>query len=196
MKTKWVLPVLLSMSVLVASCGKDNESGKNGGQYFGAVGTYSGVGPANTNNPYVAQIFQVLPCMTQGYGLPQGYSVNQRIGTGTRMNFKVASMATHVGVSAEGDVAVLTGDAQGNAVLSLYLCPRGSTRAGASMNQNPAFGVTTAGCRVNPITAANVFIQSYYGNLPIAFFAIDVIGSPGLPQLPQQFYQLKQNLCF
>ena len=185
----WFTPAVLALALFAGACGKDNESGKRSG-YYGS--NYTGVAPAQTNNQYVNTVFQVLPCFTQGYGTTGSA---QRIGTGAQMNFRVAANATHVGVSAEGDVAVLTGDAAGNAVLSLYLCPRGSS-SGASMQQNPAFGVTTAGCRVNPITAANVFTQSYYGTLPIAFFAIDAIGTPGLPQLPQQFYQLKQAVCF
>ncbi|MBY0518354.1 MAG: hypothetical protein K2P81_15700 [Bacteriovoracaceae bacterium] len=190
---QWFTPVLLTLALFAGACGKDNKSGGGSSQFGSNLQSYTGVQPYTTNNQYVNTVFQILPCLTTGgYGIQ---NQNQRIGTGSAMNFRVAAGAVHVGVSPEGDIAVLTGNQTGQAVLSLYLCPRASS-GGASMQQNPAFGASTAGCRVNPITAANVYMQSPYGTLPVTFFAIDAIGTPGLPQLPQQFYQLKQSICF
>ena len=159
----WFTPALLTLALFAGACGKKNESGKSSGRYYGSVGTYTGVAPANTSNPYVQQVFSQVQCTTGG-----GY-----VG-GQQMNFAVAPNASYVGITAEGDIAVLTGDNSGRAVLSLYICPRATGGQGsASMNQNPAYGVTYHGCRMDQITSATVYIPGPTGQpFTLAFFPI------------------------
>jgi hypothetical protein len=178
----WFTSILLVMTLVVASCGKNNESGKSSGKYYGS--SYSGVGPANTSNPYVQQVFQQMPCSTGSYG---NGNANQRIGTGTQMNFRVAANSTYVGVTPEGDIAVLTGDNVGNAVMSLYICPRPMGGQGsASMPHNPVFNraLPQTGCRIDEITSATALVPSAMGQPYVLAFA------------PIYFYQqLRSSLC-
>ena len=168
----WFTPALLSLALFAGACGKKNESGKSN-KYYGSVGTYSGVAPANTSNPYVQQVFQRVQCTTGG-SFNGNYNANQRIGTGQQMNFAVAANSTYVGITAEGDISVLTGDNSGRAVLSLYICPRAMGGTGAAtMQQNPAFGVTYHGCRMDQITSATVYVPGPTGQpYVLAFFPI------------------------
>lgn len=170
----WFTPALLTLALFAGACGKKNESGKSSGRFFGSVGTYTGVAPANSSNPYVQQVFSQVQCTTGGGYTGGNYNPNQRIGTGQQMNFAVAPNATYVGITAEGDISVLTGDNAGRAVLSLYICPRalGGTGA-ASMQQNPAYGVTYHGCRMDQITSATVYVPGPTGQpYTLAFFPI------------------------
>ena len=121
---------LLSL-VLLASCGKDNESGKsNNGYYPGGYGnpyTTPMPGYGNINSPYayggvsVNQIFQHHPC-TVTPGLPQArMTVQLPVTLGNRY---LASTDFFVGVTSVGDVAVLVGQNSNQALLIGYLCQR------------------------------------------------------------------------
>ncbi len=173
----WLTLVLMSLA-LVSACGKKNESGSSSSssKYFGALGSYEGVAPANVSNPYVSRVFQMTQCTTGGGYLPNGnYNPNLRVGHGQQMSFRVSSNSSYVGVTAEGDVAVLTGDANGRAVLSLYVCPRPTGGQGVpTPTGNFTWNVTYQSCRVDQITALTAFIPGGAGfpNLALVFFPI------------------------
>jgi len=160
---------LIVMTLLVTSCGKNNESGRSGNRFYGS--SYSGVSPANTNNPHVQQVFSLMPCST-GFVGNGSINANQRIGTGVQMNFRVAANSTYIGVTPEGDISVLTGDQAGNAVMSLYICPRPLGGSGsASMPHNPVFNRAIYGCRIDEITSATVYVPSSMGQPYVLAFA-------------------------
>ena len=161
---KFTNTAILALALIAGACGKDNESGKKSknNSYLGSigVGTYTGVQPANSSNPYVQQVFQ-MPCANG----------SQRQGTGMQLNFAVSANGTYVGVTTEGDIAVMTGGPNGAAVMSLYLCQRPATGA-PHMPQNPKYAVTYHGCRFDQITDAYVEIPGPYGPFRLLFFPV------------------------
>jgi hypothetical protein len=163
---KWTTPAVLLLALAISACGGKNESGKKGnvGHWNGlGAGSYQGVQPL-INNPLVNAVLQQLPCST-GAGIG-----NQRMGGGVLLqgpSSQIALNSSYLGVSVEGDIAIVTRAGTGQAVLSLYLCPRPGI-SGAQVYQNPIVNRTIRGCLVDEISALNVHIAQHLP--PIAFF--------------------------
>jgi hypothetical protein len=150
-RTLWTTPALLLLALVISACGQKNESGKGNNTWQGhyGLGNYTGPVPMNITNPYVNRVFQALPCTPGGFNMG-----NQRMSAGQYLNGTVAFNATYVGITLEGDVAVITNDQTGRAVLSLYICPRpGVTSAYSSQ---PKTAQSIRGCKVDEITALDV----------------------------------------
>lgn len=193
MKNTWFTPAILALALLAGACGKDNESGKkSGGTYFGSLGTLgSGQVPPNVTNQYAQQVFQSTTCTTGG----------QRIGVQFQLNMTVAANATYVGITSEGDIAVVT-SANGQALFSAFVCARPSLGSGqGSMTANPALNSSSQfsgqchsqpcyrSCLVDGITAARLQLPGAPGYPPyILNFRLINFGGPGslnqvLPQI-------------
>ena len=180
MKNTWFTPAILALALLAGACGKDNESGKkSGGTYFGSLGTLgSGQVPPNVTKQYAQQVFQSTTCTTGG----------QRIGVQFQLNMTVAANATYVGITSEGDIAVVT-SANGQALFSAFVCARPSLGSGqGSMTANPALN-RSQHCLVDEITAARLQLPGAPGYPPyILNFRAIHFGGPGslntvLPQI-------------
>lgn len=168
---KWSVLLVLSSMLILGGCGDKNKSGGSGtDSYWGGLntGTYNGIPPVNTSNPFVQTVFQSVQCVNTGYGGGVVGS-SQRMGSGIAYNSQIAFNGVYVGVTYEGDIAVLTGNGGtvpgggGNSVLSIYLCPRPNVNSG-QLVAPVAYAPTSRGCRVDQISAMNIAI-------------------PGLPQL-------------
>ncbi len=159
----------LSLILFLASCGKNNESGKtnfplNGNPY------------SITNTPFsyrgvnVQQVMNQNPCIS-GYGSPmmnQPYGnqmMNQPYGN-QRVTIQVPLMGfrtqvspgdIYVGVTSYGDVAVVAGQGIGQPpIFVAYLCPRSFTQSGTGQLSNVEVGANTPTCLFKPITRATV----------------------------------------
>lgn len=117
--------MVLFLLAVMASCGKDNKSGKNRGYGLSALGLHS----LNTYGAYngtsigyngysVQHVIQENPCIG-------GYNNNARFRSTTpaMVNSVISRGDIYVGVTSFGDVAVLVGTEQGP-VFEAYLCPR------------------------------------------------------------------------
>ncbi|MFP5491854.1 MAG: hypothetical protein ACLGG0_10150 [Bacteriovoracia bacterium] len=180
MKNTWFTPAILALALLAGACGKDNESGKkSGGTYFGSLGTLApGQVPPNITNSYAQQVFQSTTCTTGG----------QRIGVAFNLtDMTVAANATYIGITSEGDVAVVTNNG-GQALFSAFICARPSLGQGSGSLSRPALNRSLR-CLVDEITAADMQLPGAPGYPPylMKFRAIH-FGGPGslntiLPQI-------------
>ncbi len=164
---KWSVLFALSSLLILSACGDKNKSGQSGTEsYWGGLntGTYNGPAPMNTSNPYVQRIFTSLPCSAGGMVMPN----QQRMGAGSNYNAGVSFNGVYVGVTVEGDIAVLSSNGGSQSVISIYLCPRPNVN-GANLSGPPiAYAASSRGCRVDQITAMDVQVP----NLPLLrFFA-------------------------
>jgi hypothetical protein len=149
---KWSVLFVFSSLLILGACGEKNKSGQSGTEsYWGGLntGTYNGPAPLNTSNPYVAGIFQNLPCSAGGIN-----AGSQRMGSGQLINMGVAFNSTYIGISTEGDIALVTSDQSGKAVLSLYLCPRPNLQSASASGL--VINRSAVGCRIDEITHLSV----------------------------------------
>lgn len=194
MKLATILTTTLVMAMaLTAGCGKKNESGKNSyNPYYNQLGSYPGVVgtgsiPAGVVNNYAQLIFQSLPCISGG----------QRAGLQFGLNMSAAVNATYVGITSEGDIAIITSNG-GQAVMQAFICMRPEFGSGSSIqpqvvNNSAAVGRSLAGCVIDEISAATVRIPSYTGYLTLNFRPIHYGAGMGHPYA-QQFQSVLQQL--
>lgn len=171
------LPKLLILSAVLAmaGCGKNNESGKSGGgrytsQYCvsytptGQCAQYQNYSINNINSGYsyngvsLNQVQQENPCILSGGGW--GQSVYNRTQVTVQVNMGqniIPSGQMHVGVTSFGDVAALIGNGTSNPTFVAYLCPRPVSGQG-TLSPQILIG-SYSSCRVNPITAANMYFN-------------------------------------
>jgi hypothetical protein len=120
MKSVSTLMILLLLAVM-ASCGKDNKSGKRNGNYgfnqLGTTGLYRGTG-ISYNGLSLQQVIQENPCAN---GAPHQYRIVQTIPA--PVNSVIANGDIWVGVTSFGDVAAVGGTPQGP-VFQVFACPR------------------------------------------------------------------------
>lgn len=114
--------MILFLLAVMASCGKDNKSGKGNDNfpYFNQLGT-SGVYTGTSivyNGLSLAQVINENPCVG-------GYNNNARfrISTQAAVNTVISNGDVWIGVTSFGDVAAIGGTAQGP-IFEAYLCPR------------------------------------------------------------------------
>lgn len=187
MKTSSLLAIfLLTLMVLTVGCGKKNKSGTNANPYtYNQLGNFPGVAgvgaiPGSISNPYAQQIFQYLPCLNG----------QQRVGIQVGLNMSVAVNATYVGITSEGDIAVVAPAGGGQAVMSAFICMRPEFSGQGSLAANPAVGRSTAGCLIDEISAARMILPTVYGySLTLNFRPIH-FGVPNYPQFSQAISQM------
>lgn len=143
----------LALVFALASCGKNNESGKSNKGVWGYTNPYGTGYPAvgNINSPYsyggmsVNQVMQQNPCMGQWGGMP-GYNNQPYAGQRIPIQIPLTGFPTvispgdiYVGVTSYGDVGVVVGQAVNQPPLFVgYMCPRSFTPTG----QGQLMGVT------------------------------------------------------
>lgn len=155
-----VLGVVLTAAMAVSvGCGKKNESGRrNTNPYFSQFGTF-GPGqvpiPGGVTNPAAQALFQ-SPCANG----------QQRIGLQLPLNLSVSYTGTYIGITSEGDIALVTNNGGGGAIMSAYICFRpefGNGQGGQpQLSRNPVINRSLY-CQVDEITAASMYIQTYIG---------------------------------
>ncbi len=173
MRKIYFLLTSLLMTFFLASCGKDNKSGGSSSSSWSPLGTVNGI-PVNITNPAVQSLF-TMPCLS---GL-------QRVGVQQRIPMTVALNATYVGVTSEGDIALITSDnSTSQAVMSMYVCARTQLGSGTpNIVTPPAVGRSSAGCNVDEISAARVELPSGGGYYPFLLnFRPIQYGMPYYPQ--------------
>lgn len=160
-------PILITMLI---ACGKQNESGRNGGAIgiptlgIPTLGNPLTVGqtPYSYQGVNVEQVLVQNPCVNGFNGIPgmaQPYT-NQRIPIQVPLvGFKtiVAPGDIYVGVTSYGDVATVVGQAVGQPPLFVgYLCPRSFTQQGQGQLIGVEVGANTPRCLFKPITRATI----------------------------------------
>lgn len=120
MKSVSTVTILFLLAVM-ASCGKDNKSGKRNQYYgfnqLGTTGVYNGTG-ISYNGASLQQVIAENPCAN---GAPNQYRIVQTVAA--PVNSVIANGDIWVGVTSFGDVAALGGTPQGP-VFQVFACPR------------------------------------------------------------------------
>lgn len=158
---------LLSLALLatLASCGKNNESGKSsayGNPYYtNQYGTISS--PYAFNGLSVNQVIQANPCVTSG--TPNQARVSVTLPVSLAPNILPAN-AIYVGVTSSGDVGVLAGNGTSQAQFVGYICQRGVTYTQVAQPSlvDLAYG-SYSSCQFNPITRATLMLPGAYAPL-------------------------------
>jgi hypothetical protein len=163
---KLIMPILFLG--LLASCGKDNESGKNNPYAFNnpLLNGVSPLGPVTSPYSYggasVNQVLSENPCIS-GFGNYPGNGSygGQRIPIQVPLvNFPtvIAPNDIYVGVTSYGDVGLLRGTAAGQPpMFEAYLCPRSFSPTGQGQLMGIKIGAYS-NCLFKPITAATVML--------------------------------------
>ena len=147
----------LLLLVALASCGKDNESGKNKYPYYSGQNGY-GYGAINSGYSYQGQsvnsIIASNPCMT---GFNQQYRTTIQLPL-TGFPSVLAPGEIYAGVTSFGDVAILYGQAAGQPPLFVaYVCQRNGYGSGQGQLLDIALGSYTQ-CLFKPLTRATMII--------------------------------------
>ncbi len=149
-----VLSVLALVSTLTVSCGKNNKSGggKSSPSVNGFNNTMAGAYGVDLNI-----IGNEYPCTS---GNQQRIRYQRDISNITRANVGTV----HVGVTAGGDIAVISGNQSGQTLLEVFACPRAGlvTNARPEMQQRPVIQ-ESRNCSIPEITAADFFLQNTQG---------------------------------
>ncbi len=157
----FALVMTLTTLAVLSGCGKKNKSGKPGSNIF--PNTYGAPVnlPYNTGTANLGSISTVVQCLT---GYQQRIGVQQTSSTGS-----LPVNAAYVGVTLEGDVAVLTADGSGRPVFTAYVCMRPGIQSAAQAQA--AQGVipnrTNSGCPFDELVAT-MRVDNYI----LAFFPI------------------------
>lgn len=164
---------LLSL-VLLASCGKDNESGKSGSysnpyynNQYGTINSpysYGGIG--------VNQVINENPCLTNGHPNQMRVQVQQPV-TLPNMNMMQPN-DIYVGVTSSGDVGVLVGQGGSNAMFVGYLCNRGVMfhQGTQPLITGVNYGSSTR-CALKVITATTLILPTGYTPVQLNFRWLD-----------------------
>jgi len=161
---------LLSLALL-ASCGKNNESGKSNNRYgnpyysnqYGTINsgyTYGGIS--------VNQVIQANPCISGGVQTQARVQVQIPVPLQTIM----PQGDIYVGVTSSGDVGLLVGQGSASALFVGYICQRGVMYNQATQPQitDLAFG-SYSQCSFKPITRATLMLPGAY--VPLYFRWLD-----------------------
>ena len=194
--------MMIAMSLTLISCGQSNKSGQTNNGTIGNFGTisgfgnngaiggfnYSGITSANgltLPSNWLQVIAQENTCRTPNFGT-QITNTQERVRYVVDLTgFNVNAGAAHVGVTAEGDITIISLQAQGP-VMEILACNRPDLSPNVTPTGN--FVVNTSNsCPISEVTSANVQIPSSlgFGGYTLAFFPIHIPGT-------QQF----SSLCF
>lgn len=160
---------LLSLALMatLASCGKNNESGKKnsyGNPYYSnQYGTINS--PYAFNGTSVNQVIQANPCTTTGQ--PTQARVQVQLPVSIAPNI-IPTNQIYVGVTSSGDVAVLAGNGTSQPTFVAYVCQRGIMYNQMSQPSlvDLAYGSYST-CALNPITRATLMLPGSY--VPLYF---------------------------
>lgn len=161
---------LLSLALL-ASCGKNNESGKSNNRYnnpyysnqYGTINSTYSYGGVSVN-----QVIQANPCISNGVQTQARVQVQIPVPLQTIM----PTGDMYVGVTSSGDVGLLVGQGSASAIFVGYICQRGVMYNQATQPQitDLAFG-SYSQCSFKPITRATVMLPGAY--VPLYFRWLD-----------------------
>jgi hypothetical protein len=158
---------------LLASCGKNNESGKsNNPMCNGSAYCQSAYGTINSAYSYggisVNQVIQANPCTTQGTPTQNRIQIQVPVNLPT----VIAPNDIYVGVTSSGDVGVLVGQGSSQAIFVSYMCARGNmyTQTAQPQIADLAFG-SYSQCSLKPITRATLVVPGMY--TPLYFRWLD-----------------------
>ncbi len=135
MKSVSTIMILFLLAVM-ASCGKDNKTGKRSGYYgFNQLGTYGQYNGTRIgyNGMSLQQVINENPCIG---GAPANY--RSTYSTAAIVNSVISNGDIWVGVTSFGDVAAVGGTPQGP-IAQIFLCPRNMMSQGG---QSPLQNIT------------------------------------------------------
>lgn len=139
---------LLTLIFILSSCGRNNQSGQNNP----ATNQFNNPLGVGSTNPFVSTVMQQYPCIS---GLPRSQAT-------IPLNMQVAIGGTYIGVTSEGDVAVVTSN-NGQGVLSAFICGRSSTTSGqGQLMGNPVIN-RSYNCQIDEITSASMRLPTQFG---------------------------------
>ena len=178
LKNLAALFIIASMSI---GCGKDNTTGKKPASNTTSWGGF-GTGPytGGTGGQLPADWMNILgserPCYQGGQRATAQMAVNTNVNVG----------ALYVGVTSEGDIAVIQN--QGGApTMHLYICPRpGLTGQGQLASRTIIENSTT--CPVGQITKVDVTLGASYGPYYLKFAPIHIPGTNRVSRLCHSNY--------
>jgi hypothetical protein len=179
-----VTTMLTLMSLLLISCGKENESGKtsksNGYNYPGMSSSGNGVGlPSN----WLTVVQNENPCKTYNGTT----STNKIRVTVPLQGININAGSFYVGVTAEGDVGIVSNQSSGP-VMEMYLCPRPDVTGQGSLASTPIVNNSNE-CPVGEVSSANISLSAQYGAYNLAFYPINVVGTNHSSSLCQNYNQ-------
>ncbi len=157
MKKKLLL--IITISLFLVSCGKDNVTGT------GAINPV-GTGLNTTVSGYGIQTLNQNQAQTLNVVLNESQCINggQRLQITIPIQGNSSAGQIFVGATPEGDVAVIHND-NGQPTLTAYLCQRPDMGAQGQLAQQIVTN-TSQYCNVDEITAATMYIPSTYGYQP------------------------------
>ena len=169
------------MSLTLISCGQNNESGnpRNGGGFidnfgtiggfdnFGAVGgfNYSGIGSINgatLPSNWLSIIAQENICRVPNTGFQTTQSTQRQRLVIPLNGFNINAGAVFVGVTVEGDIGIISLQAQGP-VMELLACSRVDLTSNAVPSGGNIVTNVSTQCPVSEITSATIAVQSSIG---------------------------------
>lgn len=154
--------IILSALLALASCGKENESGRNNQNgpclMYGASGCSQyaalpgGINYGIGSNANLSQIISQIPCESQGYygGMMMGR--NQPITMSVVTNSMTTAGHAYVGVTSMGDVLIIVGSGGPQAQATLYSCQ--GQMPGQQASQVLLGEYVSPTCPIKTVTAA------------------------------------------
>ena len=180
-----LLVTVTMLATLFTSCGKENESGGNGNNSSNT--TVAGNGGGDLPSNWLAVLQNEYPCVNAQYN--GGSNRNSRVRSEVNLQgaVNVNAGAIHVGVTMEGDIAVLSRSGN-SSILEVYACQRPSINLSQQpqISQSPIIN-SSQSCQVSEISALNVYLNSNYGTYLLAFFPIGLSSPSSLCQNANQY---------
>jgi hypothetical protein len=169
-----VTTMLTLMSILMISCGKENESGKTSNSTNNGYPGISSAGNGGISLPsnWLQRVQNENPCITVNNNQNP---TRQRVDVplqGTNIN----AGAFYVGVTPEGDVGVVINRNGIGAVMEVYLCPRPDATGQGSLMATPVVNNSNE-CPVGEISRANISLSAQYGAYNLSFAPIHILGT-------------------
>lgn len=188
--------MMILMSLTLISCGQDNKSGDSsssnntgfitGFGVGGAIGgfNYSGISSVNgiaLPSNWLAVIAQENFCNVPNIGF-NGVATTERVRIVVPLTgFNINAGAVFVGVTVEGDIGIISLQAQGP-VMELLACQRPDLTSSAIPTGGNIVTNVSRECPVSEITAATIAVQSsqasqFFQNYTFLFAPIHVRGT-------------------
>jgi hypothetical protein len=186
-----VTTMLTLMSLLLISCGGENESGNNRNNVNGY--NYAGISTAGNGISLPGNWLQIVhnenPCRVNSNFNGQNTSVSGKIRVVVPLQgANINAGAFYAGVTPEGDVGIVSNQGNGP-VMEVFLCPRADVSGQGSLMATPVLN-TSRECPIGEITAANISLQGQFGyNYNLSFAPINILGTDRRSSLCQGSYQ-------
>jgi len=174
MKAAFKKALMLSVLALsLVACGENNTTGKSSNSTSGTWGQFGGYGGGqyyggNGNqlpSDWLDRVGQENPCQMGGQRAQAQMAVQANVNVG----------ALYVGVTSEGDIAVVNNE-NGAPTMTLFICPRPDLTGQGSITNQP---ITEASqyCPVGQVSASDVQLQGQYGQYYLKFAPIHIPGT-------------------